>query len=116
MDLAGALYMFSTRVEGIESAIFLFSDPGAQTTIPLSKISSLTELGNTVGHSGARVVTLPDPLDTRYTTYEDNGEELIITLLPPIVEGWIIKRVNEKGKKSLEWILESRARHTCIVH
>lgn len=55
-DLAGEFYIFSAQDEGIESAIWLFSDHNAQTTILWSKISSLTELGNTVGHLGAQIV------------------------------------------------------------
>ncbi len=111
-ELSGAYYMFATQVEGIESAIWLYKDSGAPRTIPWDKIASLTELGNTVGHPDAQTVTLPDPLDTRYTTYEDREEQLVINLLPAIFED---SDMNEKGRESLEWILESRARHTCVV-
>jgi hypothetical protein len=58
-DLAGSLCMISTTHEGSESAIWLFTDHDAPSAISWSKICSLTELGNTVGHWAAKIITLP---------------------------------------------------------
>ncbi|OAL29721.1 hypothetical protein AYO20_09105 [Fonsecaea nubica] len=115
-ELSGALYMFRTRAEGIESAILLFEDHDAVTTIDWSEICRITELGHAVGHRDAQIITLPDPLDTNYTTYVVSEDQLVINLLPPFVERGRGMSIDEKGRKSLQWIVESHARRTCVVN
>jgi hypothetical protein len=110
--------MFSAKTEGVEKAIWLSTDFGAPTTIDWSTICRLTERGSELGLHYARVITLPSPpvttLDTRYTTYQVSEEQLVINLLPPFFEKGFID--SEKGRESLQWIVESQARRTCVVN
>lgn len=45
-ELSGAFYMFKYSQEGVETALWLFSNHDGGREIPWTKIRSMTELGN----------------------------------------------------------------------
>lgn len=87
-DWSGVFYECRSREEGLESAIWMDEDPEAVNTIDWSEVCTITQLGASVGHWAARIIQLPDPLDTSYTTYQVSEEQLVINLLPPFKEDW----------------------------
>lgn len=100
----------------MESAIWLFEDPDAPTTIDWDKIRDLTNLGSDMGHRGAQIITLPDPLDTNCTTYEVSEDRLVVNLLPAFATRGPGMSIDKKGEKSFQWIVESHARSRCLVN
>jgi hypothetical protein len=115
-DLSGVFYMFATQEEGIESAIWLFTNHDAASTMDWSEIYRVTKLGTDLGNRHAQIITLPDPLDTSYTTYQASEDKLVINLLPTFDRTDRLFRVPKEGRRSLEWIIETHALRTCVVN
>jgi hypothetical protein len=53
-------------------------------------ICRVTKLGTDLGSQHAQIITLPDPLDTSYATYQTCEERLVINLLPPFRQNGIL--------------------------
>ncbi|KAF2010770.1 hypothetical protein BU24DRAFT_413494 [Aaosphaeria arxii CBS 175.79] len=116
----GEFHPFYTKIEGIESAVWLYKglckDPNAVEDIDWNRICELTKLGNDLGYRSVGIITLPDPFDATYTTYEVSKDQLVINLLPAFFKERFEFPVHLKGEKSLQWIVEAHARHACVIN